>query len=70
MATWQENIETAMNNTAALLAEITENPRPSYDLHGHKVSLTEYQRFLMESMDNYARLLARGSPFEEISQIL
>jgi len=63
---WTSDIEVAMANTAALLRDITEKPRPSYELHGHRVSLMEYQKFLVESMDNYARLLARGQPWEEI----
>ncbi len=70
MATWQENIEAALNNTAALLAEITKSPKPSYSVHGHTFSWVQYQEYLLNAMDRYRVMLAQGQPYEEIGRIV
>lgn len=50
MPTTAENLATAYANYATILAEISENPKPTYSIDGQSVSWTEYQRFLLEQM--------------------
>ena len=67
---WQDSIQKALDNSAALLAEITESPRPSYSLHGHSVDFVTYQQFLLDSIAKYQRILASASPWEEVGQMI
>lgn len=60
------SIQAALDNTAALLEEITRSPKPSYSVHGHTFSWSEYQAQLVKSMGEYAKMLAQLNPFEEI----
>jgi hypothetical protein len=59
-----DSLRTARDNSAATLAQITVAPKPSYAVHGHNFSWTEYQRFLIEHIESCNRLLAQGEPFE------
>jgi hypothetical protein len=60
MATAYENVQTAIDNVAAVLAEITANPKPDYSIDGQSVSWTSY----------YATLTQRMKDLMEIAQIL
>jgi hypothetical protein len=50
MPTTAENLQTAYDNYATILADISESPKPTYSLDGQSFSWTEYQRFLLEQM--------------------
>ena len=66
------NLETTRLNVSKLLAEITANPKPSYNVNGQAVNWTEYHKMLTETLSRLNKLIAEGevdaTPFEEVSQ--
>ena len=50
MPTLLENLQTARDNMAARLAEITASPKPSYSIDGQAFSWTEYMKFLLDGI--------------------
>ncbi len=50
MATAVQNIDTAIANCAAQLADVTANPKPTYTAGGRTFNWTEYLKFLTDSM--------------------
>jgi hypothetical protein len=65
MATREQNLTTALDNLAAILAEITADPKPSYEIDGQKVMWTEYQRMILEQMETLRELeQTAAGPFE------
>ena len=46
-----DNINTAILNVTALIAQITANPQPSYSLDGQSVSWSEYLSLLIEKLE-------------------
>jgi hypothetical protein len=48
----------------ALQFQAAQSPNPSYNVHGHSYSLTEYQDFLVRSIAAVNRLLQAQDPFE------
>lgn len=67
MPTDAENLATTKSNMLATLASITANPKPTYSIDGQTVSWTEYQKFLLESIERINTLLNSEGPYEEIS---
>jgi hypothetical protein len=65
---WTDDLVTARDNAAKMLAEITASPKPSYAVHGHNFSWMEYQSFLVKTVENINRMLAQGQPFEIVSR--
>lgn len=63
---YNKMIETIRSQTLALIAEITEQPKPSYTIDGQSVSWSDYLVRLRETVDWCDRILAR----EEICEIL
>jgi hypothetical protein len=63
-----EQLETIRANTLAQLAEVHENPEPSYTFDGQLVSWTEYVRSLQETIEWCDIKLAGYQPFEARSQ--
>ena len=59
-----EQIRTIMTQTLAVLAELTANPKPSYDIDGQKVSWNDYLKSLQATVDWCERKLAGHEPFE------
>ena len=69
MATRAQNLQTALDNIAARLAEITASPKPSYSIDGESVSWTEYFSALMAQQSALRTELAQASgPYAVISQ--
>ena len=66
--TWTDDLATARDNAATILAELTVSPKPTYDVHGHSYSWNEYQAMLTKQIDDINRLLAQAGPFEIVSQ--
>lgn len=52
----------------ALRLSLTTSPKPTYNVHGHSFSWTEYQKYLSEEYDKLCEQIARESPFEIVSQ--
>ena len=63
-----DTLYAARANYAAILAEISLNPKPDYDVHGHKYSWSQYQEMLGEQIEKCNRLIAQGAPFEFVSR--
>ncbi len=51
MPTDAENIATIKSNALTVLADITANPKPSYNIDGQQVGWTEYQKMLMSQVE-------------------
>jgi hypothetical protein len=68
MPTSAENLQTAYDNYATILAEISESPKPTYSLDGQSFSWTEYQRFLLEQMKAIRDEMNTNEHVEEISE--
>jgi hypothetical protein len=66
MATWAQNLQTAINNATATLADVTANPRPTYDVQGDTVKWAEYVEMLTSNIERWTILIARGEPFEVV----
>ncbi len=62
MATARENLQTARDNVALRIKQITESPKPSYSIDGKSVSWTEYLDMLLRQFREL-EALANG-PFE------
>lgn len=45
------NVEVSINNISAKIAEITADPKPSYEIDGQRVEWTEFLRMLVEQLD-------------------
>lgn len=65
MATRAQNLDTAIDNLAAKIAEATANPKPNYSLDGESYSWESWLAMLMNQMEvlEKARQRADG-PFE------
>lgn len=63
---------TARENLARRLAEISANPKPSYDIDGQKMSWTEYQKFLLDAIRKLKDQIAEENdgPWEERSRVI
>ena len=57
----------ARANAAARLAETLASPKPSYTVHGHSVSWTEYQKMLFDQIEKINQQIAQGTPFEFVT---
>lgn len=65
MATRADNLQTALDNIAARLADVTANPKPSYSVDGESVSWTEYFNALTQQQLALEQALQRANgPFE------
>jgi hypothetical protein len=60
-----ETIAAIRSQTLALLATLTENPKPSYAIDGQSVSWAEYLARLQATVDWCDTQLAATEPFEE-----
>ena len=59
-----EQIATVKTQTLARIAEITSEPKPTYDVDGQKVAWGEYLKQLRETVDWCNAKLAGEEPFE------
>jgi hypothetical protein len=59
-----EQLATIKSQTLALIAQITANPKPSYDIDGQSVAWTDYLRRLQETVAWCDERLATEGPFE------
>lgn len=61
-------LQTIRNQTLALLADVTAQPKPSYSLDGQSVSWDSYLAQLRATLDWCDAKLAAGEPFEISTQ--
>jgi len=59
-----EQIATIKTQTLARIAEITAQPKPSYDVDGQKIAWSEYLARLQATVDWCNEKLAGEEPFE------
>jgi hypothetical protein len=63
-----ETIATIKSQTLAVLAEITANPKPTYQIDGQMVAWSGYLTLLQQTVDWCNEKLAGEAPFEVHSQ--
>ncbi len=59
-----QQIATVKTQTLARIAEITAEPKPTYNVDGQKVAWSEYLKQLRETVDWCNEKLAGEEPFE------
>ena len=64
MPTTLENLQTTKSNIAALLVELTTNPKPTYSIDGQVVSWSEYFQMLTGQMKALNELINSEEPAE------
>lgn len=65
--TYYERLAKARDQYADILLDISLDPHPTYNIHGHSVSLESYQTMITEQLNRINALLAQ-EPFEVVSQ--
>jgi len=69
VATRAQNLDTAIDNIAARLAEMSANPKPNYSLDGESYSWSELFSMLSTKMEGLEKARQRADgPFEIRSQ--
>lgn len=63
-----EQLKTILTQTLALIAEVTENPKPNYTIDGQSVSWGNYLASLRATVDWCESKLSGFEPFEIESQ--
>ncbi len=64
MSTDLEQIAAVKSQTLARIAEITAQPKPTYNIDGQTVAWAEYLKQLQQTVDWCDRKLAAAEPFE------
>jgi hypothetical protein len=65
------NLQAAKANVAAILAQITADPKPSYSIDGQSVSWESYFSMLTGKLEALNKLIqVEGGPFEQKTQAL
>ena len=63
-----DTISTIKTQTLAIIADLTENPKPSYNIDGQQVSWGSYLEQLWKTVERCNEQLAAESPIEIHSQ--
>jgi len=63
-----EQLNAIKTQTLAVIASLTENPKPSYQIDGQRVSWETYLRQLQRTVDWCDARLAGYEPFESQSE--
>ena len=61
MATEAENIQTALENVAQQLADLTADPKPSYSENGRSISWGEHMNNLLTLQEKLRAQLVKSS---------
>lgn len=64
MATVLENLQTAKENLAAKIAEVTLDPKPSYAIDGQSVQWESYLAMLINQQEKLNELINLLDPYE------
>lgn len=67
MATRAANIQTALDQVAVLLVELTVDPKPDYSVDGKSYSWASYFSMLVDKQESLQKALANASGPYEIS---
>jgi len=62
------SISTIKTQTLALIVDLTENPKPSYNIDGQSISWGSYLKQLQDTVVFCNEQLANEAPVEVISQ--
>lgn len=62
-----DQLQTIRENILARIQEITEQPKPNYNIDGQQVSWQSYFDSLINSLDAIDSRIQSSEPFEEIS---
>jgi len=65
---WPFGLTLALTQLQALLLQITLSPKPSYTVHGHSYSWTQYQEMIVAQIEKITRIRAQAFPFEIVSR--
>jgi len=68
MATDAEQLATIKSQTLAILVDLTENPKPSYNVDGQDIKWGEYFDILTTKLEKINALIAAQTPTEVHSQ--
>lgn len=69
MPTYKENLETIRSQIVDQIADMTENPKPSYGVGGQSVSWGEHMNNLMNALEQLeVRIQRAGGPIGNISR--
>lgn len=69
-ATYAERLTAARNNYALILANISANPKPTYNVNGQMFSWNEYQSFLLKAIKELETLLLHSDDPVEVFEYL
>jgi hypothetical protein len=67
-AVYPGGLQEVLDQLTALMLQITRTPKPSYTVHRHSYSWTEYHEMLGRQIEHFTRLIARANPFEIVSR--
>lgn len=70
MATDAENLVIIRSNILQRLADLTANPKPSYDIDGQQVDWTAYQEMLFRQLADVDSAIASGGAFHFDTQVI
>jgi hypothetical protein len=62
------DLKAARANCVNLLLQITASPQPSYNVHSHSFSWSEYHDMLVREIETLGRLITQQEPTEVVSQ--
>lgn len=65
----ETDLQTASDNIARLIKELTENPKPNYNIDGQQVDWADYLDTLLKSKAKVDALIAKASPYEKHTQV-
>lgn len=69
MSTYRENLETARNRIAVILADLVENPKPDYSVGGVSMSWSAYFNQLTGNLEALNKAIQQAdSPFWRVSK--
>lgn len=68
MPTDLQQIQTVKTQTLAVIADLTANPKPSYEIDGQRVSWNDYLTNLRQTIDWCDAKQAAYEPFEIATQ--
>jgi hypothetical protein len=66
--TFPDGLKTVLNQLTSLYAQITLQPKPTYNVEGNHYRWTEYVEMLGRQIEQLTKLIARAEPFEIVSR--
>ena len=66
--TYPDGLKTVLNQLISLYAQVTLQPKPSYNVEDNIYRWREYQQMLGLQIEQLTKLIARANPFEIVSR--